>query len=104
MPYVDFCSQLISKHEQRAANEDQQKPLNILPVDIMADKGAFILQMASVVTHLIIESTCLKHQQFLAPTDPEAQQDGINLREIVYLTMTTKEIVRRLVEEDTDPT
>ena len=70
----------------------------------MADKGAFILQMGSVVTHLIIESTCLKHQQFLEPFNPEAQQDGISLRDIVYLTMTTKEIVRRLVEEDTDPT
>ena len=45
---------------------------------------------------MVLESTCLRNQKFLAPFNPQTQQDDVLLREIVYILMTTREIVKRL--------
>ena len=63
-PYIDFCSQLISNHWQ------SKSPASILAVDIKADPQTFVVKMCAVVTHMVLESTCLNNQSFLAPFDP----------------------------------
>ena len=53
--------------------------------------------MCAVVTHLVLESTSMKNQRFLATFNPSAQQNDIVLRDIVYATMTTREVVKRIL-------
>lgn len=73
------------------------KPKSILSVDIKQDPEGFIKKMCAVVTHLVLESTSMKNQRFLATFNPSAQQNDIVLRDIVYATMTTREVVKRIL-------
>ena len=97
MPYVDFCSQLITNHWNSPPSESVLKPKSILSVDIKQDPEGFIKKMCAVVTHLVLESTSMKNQRFLAAFNPSAQQNDIVLRDIVYTTMTTREVVKRIL-------
>ena len=47
---------------------------------------------------MVLEYTSLKNQKFLAAFNPQTQQSDVILREIVYLLLTTKEIVRVIRE------
>ena len=51
--YVDYCSQLHSNH--------MNSPRSILAVDIKADPKGFVQKMISVVTHMVMESTCMRN-------------------------------------------
>ena len=71
-PYIDYCSQLYCNHMNNTVADERKIPTSILAVDIKRDPKTFILNMCSVVTHMVIESTCLKNNKFLAPFDPQA--------------------------------
>ena len=74
MPYIDFCSQLITNHLNNPNNgakpDERGIPTQILAVDIKNDPEKFVMQMCSVVTHMVMESTCMNNQKFLAPFNP----------------------------------
>ena len=55
--------------------------------------------MCSIVAHMVIENVCLRNTQFLAKYDPLTQQNTIVLREIVYILLTTREIIKGLFQE-----
>ena len=69
-------------------------------MDIKKDPDTFILRMTSVVTHMVIESTLIRNQSFLAPFDPYAQQNDVILREVVYTLLVTREILTRLFTDE----
>ena len=55
--------------------------------------------MCSVVTHLVLESICMTNQTFLTPFNANTQQNGVLLREIVYILLTVRELLSRLMDE-----
>jgi len=72
---------------------------SILAVDIIEEPETFVRHMCSVVTHLLLESTNLKNQSFLAPFSASTQQNDILLREVVYIMLTVREILSRVNPE-----
>lgn len=56
--------------------------------------------MTQVITYMVIEGTCLNNQKFLTPFNPQTQQSDVLLREVVYLLLTTREIVKRVCGSD----
>lgn len=100
-PYIDFCSQLINNHLTSVGVSDRDfTQKSILAVDVKSEPEKFVLSMCSVVTYFVLESTCMNNQRLLTAFNPSAQQHDILLRDVVYLTMTTKEILRRLLCSD----
>lgn len=63
--YVEFCSKLITNHRNSAQSwnnaGDRKLEKEILAVDIRNNPEKFILNMSSVVTHMLLESSCLKN-------------------------------------------
>ena len=68
-------------------------------MDISRDYESFVLRMCSVVTHLVLESICMTNQTFLTPFNANTQQNGVLLREIVYILLTVRELLSRLMDE-----
>ena len=95
--YIDYCSQLITNHYNTpntgAGQDERQLPTSIMAGDIKKDPENFIMRMCSVVTYMVLENTCMKNNQFLTPFDCQSQQSDVFLREIVFMTITTSEIV-----------
>ena len=54
----------------------------------------------SVVTHMILSSVCQNNNKLLAPFDPTVQQNNIILRDIVFVMLTTKELVKRICDDN----
>ena len=106
-PYVDYCSQLIMNHLNNPHNgqerDERNLPTQILPVDIKSNASHFIEQIAEIITHMVIEGTCLRNTAFLTPFNPSAQQSDVILREIVYLMLSVREIVKRIWGENEPP-
>ena len=63
---------LITNHWNNPPSETALKPTSILSVDIKQDPEGFIKKMCAVVTHLVLESTSMKNQSFLATFNPSA--------------------------------
>ena len=102
-PYVDYCSQLIVNHmNNMGVNFDASRGLmkSLLAVDIKKDPKEFMKQMMSVVTHMILSSVCLNNNKLLTPFDPAVQQNNIILRDIVFVLLTIKELVKRICDNN----
>ena len=52
--------------------------------------------MMQVVTNLVLEAVSLKHDKLLAKFDASAQQDDTSLRDVVFIILTTRELVKRI--------
>ena len=52
--------------------------------------------MMQVVTNLVLEAVSLKHDKLLEKFDATAQQDDTSLRDVVFIILTTKELVKRI--------
>ena len=50
----------------------------------------------SACTHLVLSSVCLNNNKLLMPFDPSVQQGTIVLRDVVFLLLTVKELVKRV--------
>ena len=104
-PYVDYCSQLIVNHLNNSGvffDNARGFMKSILAVDIKRDPKDFVKQMMSVVTHMVLSSVCLNNNKLLIPFDPAVQQNNIILRDIVFVLLTIKELVKRICDGNED--
>ena len=50
----------------------------------------------SVVTHLVMSQVCLNNNALLTAFDPNVQQNSALLRDIVFILLTTRELITRI--------
>ena len=104
-PYVDYCSQLIVTHmNNTGVFYDAARGLmkSVLAVDIKNDPKDFLKQIMSACTHLVLSSVCLNNNKLLQPFDPSVQQNTIILRDVVFILLTVKELVKRICGDNDD--
>ena len=73
---------------------------SLLAVDIKNHPKDFVKNMMNVVTHMVLSSVCLNNNKLLTPFDPLVQQNNVVLRDIVFILLTVKELVKRIYDNN----
>lgn len=68
----------------------------ILLVDIQKDPIDYLQKLESVVLHSMMLLTSIKYGDSLTKFDPSVQQADLKLRDIVFILVSSRDIIRRL--------